>query len=69
MKVVCAVLAILLAVVGYYQIRYPEDAIYLENFWRYDSFEPSENYIRITKFRGFVAILGAVFCTIFAFAI
>ncbi len=63
------VLALVLGGYGYLCIRYPEDAIYLANFWRFDNFDPSDDYIRWTRIGGAACIIGAIVLAVLAFVL
>ena len=62
------IFSLILAGIGIFNIVAPEEAIYLQNFWRFDSFAPSERYIRQTRISGGVAIVVAIALLIYFFA-
>lgn len=62
------VIAIFLAGFGIFRLVDPEEAIYLESFWKYRSSEPEERYIRITRISGGICIACAILVLIFTFA-
>ena len=60
------ILGLLLVGWGYFAFRYPEDAIYLAEFWRFRNFEPSEHYIRYTRVCGVGSAVLGIGLVIFA---
>ena len=61
------ILAFLLGGYGYLAIRQPEEAIYIQNMFRFKAFTPTERYIRLTRFSGVFYILLAVLVIVGAF--
>lgn len=61
------IMAVFLAGLGLFSALHPEDAIYLQNFYRFRDFEPEDYYIRWTRIGGWVCVALAVICIICAF--
>ena len=61
-------IALALGGYGVFCIRCPEDAIYLQHFWHFRDYEPTEGYIRWTRVGGGFCIAAAVIVFIFAFS-
>ena len=54
------ILAFLLGGYGYLAIVNPQDAIYIQNMFRFKEFTPTERYIRLTRYSGIFYIVLAV---------
>lgn len=62
MWLVYLIVALILGGIGWLFIAYPEDMIYLFHQRRFESFEPTEEYIGVFRFGGFMlALVGVVF--------
>lgn len=59
-KLFVCILSLLLGGYGYLSIRHPEDAIYLQNMFRFKDFTPTDRYIRWTRIGGVVYIIMAL---------
>lgn len=64
MDIIYWICAIFLFGSGILQIALPEESIYLRMHWRFKDFEPSENYIKLERFRGILSLIGAVILVI-----
>ena len=64
MDIIYWICAIFLFGSGIFQIALPEESIYLRMHWRFADFEPSENYIKLERFRGILSLIGAVILVI-----
>ena len=62
------ILALILAGFGIFAIVDPEEVIYLQNFWKFDDFFPSERHIRYTRISGWFCAVMAVFLVVYWFS-
>lgn len=68
-RLLLCILAFLLGGYGFLAIRHPEDAIYIQNMFRFKEFTPTEGYIRLTRYSGIFYIVLAVLVVVGVFVI
>ncbi len=62
-------LGLIIGIVGLVCVLYPEDIIYLQNFWRFRNVDPSEDYVAFFRFSSFAGIVIAIVMMVCAFFI